>query len=176
MYQPNFNNLFEFGINSFLEEYEYQSGTTSPDVPQALSVNKLLYKAIYEYNNLDYNYQYVSGFKSQLNVQYVTSTSDDLPEFLIGWNDFNYYKRVGQRGNWATRVRLGLSSNDETPFAPFSVDNNLNIRGVGNTIDRGTGAVVLIRNIDILYMKKVGLHCKVMRLLMQEVGEIQVEI
>ena len=31
----------------------------------------------------------------------------------------------------------------ETPFAPFSVDNNLNIRGVGNTIDRGTAAVVL---------------------------------
>lgn len=143
LYQPNFNNRFEFGVNSFLEEYEYQSGATNPDVPQALSVNKLLYKAIYEYNNLDYNYQYVSGFKSQLNVQYVTSTSDDLPEFLIGWNDFNYYKRVGQRGNWATRVRLGLSSNDETPFAPFSVDNNLNIRGVGNTIDRGTGAVVL---------------------------------
>ena len=25
----------------------------------------------------------------------------------------------------------------------FSVDNNLNIRGVGNTIDRGTGAIVL---------------------------------
>ena len=37
---------------------------------------------------------------------------------------------------------MGLSSNDNTPFAPFSVDNNVNIRGVGNTIDRGTGVVV----------------------------------
>jgi hypothetical protein len=35
-----------------------------------------------------------------------------------------------------------LSSNDKTPFAPFSLDNNLNIRGVGNIIDRGTGVVV----------------------------------
>ena len=51
--------------------------------------------------------------------------------------------RVGKRGNWASRLRLGLASNIDTPFAPFAVDNNLNIRGVGNTIDRGTGAIVL---------------------------------
>jgi hypothetical protein len=38
---------------------------------------------------------------------------------------------------------LGLASNDKTPFAPFSVDNNVNIRGVGNIIDRGTGSIVL---------------------------------
>ncbi|WP_397364650.1 POTRA domain-containing protein [Olleya sp. R77988] len=143
LYQPNFNNRFEAGINYFLEEYQYVAGATSVNIPQELSVKKLLYKGIYQYNNLDYNYQYISGFKSTLTLQYVTSTSDDLPEFLIGWNDFNFYKRIGQKGNWASRLRLGLASNDETPFAPFSVDNNVNIRGVGNTIDRGTGAIVL---------------------------------
>ena len=77
------------------------------------------------------------------NFQYVTSNVEMLPEFVIGWNDFFYFDRVGERGNWASRLRIGLSSNDDTPFAPFSVDNNLNIRGVGNTIDRGTGAIVL---------------------------------
>lgn len=143
LYQPNFKNRFELGINSFLEEYAYVSGATNPNVPQELSIEKLLYKGIYEFNNLDYNYQYVSGFKSMLNLQYVTSTSNDLPGFLIGWNDFNYYKRIGNKGNWANRIRVGFSSNDDTPFAPFSVDNNLNLRGVGNTIDRGTGAVVI---------------------------------
>jgi mannose-6-phosphate isomerase-like protein (cupin superfamily) len=66
-----------------------------------------------------------------------------LPDFFIGWNDFFYFKRIGKNGNWANRLRLGLSTNDETPFAPFSVDNNLNIRGVGNTIDRGTGVIVV---------------------------------
>ena len=143
LYQPNFKNRFEVGINYFLEEYQYLSGATNPLVPQELSVKKLLYKGIYEYNNLDYYYQYVSGFKSMLNFQYVTSTSVDLPEFVIGWNDFHYYKRVGDKGNWANRLRIGFSSNDDTPFAPFSVDNNLNLRGVGNTIDRGTGAIVI---------------------------------
>jgi mannose-6-phosphate isomerase-like protein (cupin superfamily) len=73
----------------------------------------------------------------------VTTRDKSLPGFLIGWNDLLYYKRIGQKGNWANRLRLGLASNDETPFAPFSVDNNLNIRGVGNIIDRGTAAIVL---------------------------------
>lgn len=144
LYQLNFTNRFEFGLNFFTEDYQYKSGATSPNVPQELVVDKMLYKLIYEYNNLNYNYQYVEGFRSILNFQYVHSRDDEtLPDFLIGWNDFQYFQRFGKRGNWASRLRLGLATNNDTPFAPFAVDNNLNIRGVGNLIDRGTAAIVL---------------------------------
>ncbi|WP_235904628.1 FtsQ-type POTRA domain-containing protein [Patiriisocius marinus] len=143
LYQFNFTNRVEAGINYFTENYEYKSGATSADVPQNLEVKKLLYKLIYEYNNVSSFYHYVAGFKSILNFQYVTSRDDTLPEFLIGFNDFVYYKRVGKKGNWASRLRLGIATNNDSPFAPFAVDNNLNIRGVGNTIDRGTAAIVL---------------------------------
>ncbi|MGV6830455.1 MAG: POTRA domain-containing protein [bacterium] len=144
LYQFNFNNRLELGINFFKEDYEYKSGAVSPDVPLDLEVDKLLYKVIYEYNNLNYDYQYVEGFRSIFNFQYVHSTDDEmLPDFLIGWNDFQYFKRIGKKGNWANRLRLGVATNDDTPFAPFAVDNNLNIRGVGNLIDRGTAAIVL---------------------------------
>jgi len=142
IYQANFKNRFELGINYFTEDYQYISGATSTDVPLSLNVKKLLYKFIYGYDNLDYYYQYVSGFKSVFNFQYVTSRNVVLPEFLIGWNDFFYFKRIGKKGNWANRMRLGISSNSDSPFAPFSVDNNLNVRGVGNTIDRGTGVII----------------------------------
>ena len=131
----------EIGLNYFIEDYRFK-GDNVNNRPE-LNVHKWLLKGIYEYNKLDYYYQYISGFRSQLNFQYVTSTNDQLPDFFIGWNDFFIFKRVGKKGNWANRVRLGLASNNETPFAPFSVDNNINIRGVGNTIDRGTGVVVL---------------------------------
>ena len=30
-----------------------------------------------------------------------------------------------------------------SPFAPFALDNNINLRGVGNIIDRGTGSFVI---------------------------------
>ena len=144
LFQINFTNRVEVGVNYFTEDYQYISGATNPNVPQELRVDKLLYKLIYEYNNLNYHYHYIDGFRSIFNFQYVVSTnSRQLPDFLIGWNDFQFFKRVGKKGNWASRLRLGLSTNNDTPFAPFAVDNNLNIRGVGNLIDRGTGAIVL---------------------------------
>jgi len=143
LYEPNFKNRFELGFSLFTEDYEYLFGATSPEVPQALTVDKHLIKLIYNFDNVQYYYQYLSGFRSTLNFQYVGSADIALPEFLIGFNDFVYFHRVGERGNWANRLRLGLASNVDSPFAPFTVDNNLNIRGVGNIIDRGTGAIVL---------------------------------
>jgi len=144
LYEFNFKHRVEFGANLFTEDYSYIKGATSSSVPQQLKVDKHAVKFIYEYNNLDYDYQYVSGFRNVFNGQSVGVIGNtDLPEFLIGWNDIMYFKRIGAKGNWANRIRFGLSSNIESPFSPFAVDNNLNIRGVGNTIDRGTGAVVL---------------------------------
>ena len=143
LYEFDFRNRMELGVSLFTEDYSYLSGATNPQVPLALNVDKHLFKLIYEYNGLEYFYQYLEGFRSALNFQYVGSSDATLPEFLIGFNDFTYFHRVGERGNWASRLRLGLASNVDTPFAPFTVDNNLNIRGVGNTIDRGTGAIVL---------------------------------
>ncbi len=142
LYEFDFKNRIELGFSLFTEDYAYLSGATNPDVPQVLNVDKHLVKLIYDYNNLEYFYQYLEGFRSVLNFQYVGSSDVSLPEFLIGFNDFSYYYRLGKKGNWANRLRLGLASNIDTPFAPFTVDNNLNIRGVGNIIDRGTGAIV----------------------------------
>lgn len=142
LYEFDFKNRMELGFSLFTEDYNYLSGATQPNVPLALNVDKHLFKLIYDFDNVAYFYHYLDGFRSNLNFQYVGSSDASLPEFLIGFNDFIYYKRIGNRGNWANRLRLGLASNVDSPFAPFTVDNNLNIRGVGNTIDRGTGAIV----------------------------------
>lgn len=141
LHRFDFHNRLEFGGNYFVEDYRIKDENIN-NRPE-LNVKKWLAKGVYEYNNLDYFYHFVSGYRSVFNFQYVTSTNDVLPDFFIGWNDFFYFKRIGNKGNWASRLRMGLSTNDDTPFAPFSVDNNLNIRGVGNTIDRGTGVIVL---------------------------------
>ncbi|MDT0538273.1 MULTISPECIES: POTRA domain-containing protein [Croceitalea] len=143
LYEPNYRNRFELGLSFFTEDYSYLSGVTDPNVPQNLNVDKYLYKFIYDFNGLEYYYHYLSGFRSTLNLQLVRSKDQTLPDFTIGFNDFLFFLRVGKKGNWANRLRLGISSNLDTPFAPFAVDNNLNIRGVGNLIDRGTAAIVL---------------------------------
>nr|WP_218599865.1 outer membrane protein assembly factor [Polaribacter sp. NJDZ03] len=149
LYQINLKNQFNFGVNFFNEKYQYLSGVTDASIPQNLDLDKTLFKLVYTYNDLDYYYQYVSGFKSVLYTQFVTSSTAFQNDFLIAWNDFFYYKRIKEKGNWANRLRFGLASNENTPFAPFALDNNINLRGVGILVDRGTG--VLLWNTEYRY-------------------------
>jgi outer membrane protein assembly factor BamA len=142
VHQINFKNQIQFGFNFFKEHYQYLSGITSSAIPQTLNLNKTLFKLVYTFNDLDYFYQYLQGFKSVLHAQYVLTENDYQNDFYIFWNDFFYYKRLGEKGNWANRLRFGLSSNENTPFAPFALDNNINLRGVGILVDRGTGSIV----------------------------------
>lgn len=100
--------------------------------------------------DLDIEYQYVTGVQNEFVGQYIQLLTGDAPgeaflrSFLSLRNDVTYYKRFGEKGNWANRLRLATTiGNEASPFAPFTLDNQLNIRGVGNTVDRGTAAIVL---------------------------------
>ncbi|ANW97509.1 hypothetical protein AXE80_11565 [Wenyingzhuangia fucanilytica] len=137
------------GLNFFKEKYQYDSGFQSSEIPTRLNENKFLIKTSFDYNKLVYYYQYVNGFRSLLNAQYVMPVDKNQMSFYILWNDFFYYKQIKKNGNFATRLRLGIASNHNNPFAPFVLDNNLNIRGVGNIIDRGTAVAVL--NVEYRY-------------------------
>jgi hypothetical protein len=142
VYRLDYRKSVKFGANVFSEDYQYISGATAANVPQKLEVDKVLLKSNYNFDNLLYDFYLVKGIQNNFFGQYVFSSKEFQNDFIIAWNDFSYFKRVGKTGNWATRLRLGLSSNDESPFSPFVIDNNLNVRGVGNIIDRGTGTVV----------------------------------
>lgn len=141
LHQINLKNQINFGVNLFKEKYQYLTGFFDPS-KESLDLNKALLKFVYTYDSLDYFYQYVNGFKSQLYVQYVVTENDFQNDFFIAWNDFFYYKRLGANGNWANRLRVGLATNEDSPFAPFALDNNVNLRGVGILVDRGTGSIV----------------------------------
>ncbi len=150
LYEYDFKNKIALGARLSKEEYELDETdvilNTTEEVPDFLSTDRFTYFGEYEHVDLNIEYQYVSGFRSLLNVQFVTGNDKEefLNDFFIARNDFEYFKRVGQKGNWANRLRLAYASNnDSSPFAPFAVDNELNIRGAGNTIDRGTAAIVI---------------------------------
>ncbi|NQY05562.1 MAG: outer membrane protein assembly factor [Flavobacteriaceae bacterium] len=143
LFQPNFNNRFELGVSYVDEAYDFVDGDLLNVIPKTVEGDKLQYRLEYEFNNVNLEYQNLSGIKSNLNFRIVGESNELLNSFLIARNDFTYYKRIGERGNWASRFRLAIATNGDTPFAPFAVDNNLNIRGVGNTIDRGTAATIL---------------------------------
>ncbi|OZV69312.1 POTRA domain-containing protein [Winogradskyella aurantia] len=145
-YELNFHNRFQLGLNLANEDYSFLNGELPQEIPENLGVERISVVGEYEYNNITNEYQYVDGLRSVFSYGFTINSKGDndlLRNFFIGRNDFEYFKRIGSRGNWANRLRLGYATNDITPFAPFALDNQLNIRGVGNVVDRGTASVVL---------------------------------
>jgi len=145
LYELNVRNNIELGGSHFKEHYNYLGGSdsiTESQIPLAVEKNKTMLKFVYKYANVRYNYYLLSGLKNQFYFQTIVTEGDFQNKFLIAWNDLMWYQQVGAKGNFATRLRVGLATNEDSPFAPFVVDNNVNIRGVGYAIDRGSGSIV----------------------------------
>ncbi len=137
----NFRESIELGVSGFQENYTKQQETQELQAIDELHRSGGLVKLIFRANHINYSSFYSHGFSTQLNTEIIKRTADPTPFFVV-FNDFKYFHRVGMKGNFATRLKLGLSTNEDTPFAPFVLDSYLNIRGVGNRVDRGTGSVV----------------------------------
>lgn len=141
IYHFTFFDQLSLGGGVFRERYEALSEPVD-DSPTATVMDKLLYKLIWTSNHTNTSFYSIKGFSNRFVTEMVYSLHD-YPAFLIAFNDLKYYRQFGSYGNWASRMRMGLSTNQESPFAPFVLDSYLNIRGVGNKVDRGTGSVVL---------------------------------
>lgn len=150
LFNFDFNNEAELGVIFVRENYLFDGDDPLLGRPEELNANKIFYRANYRFVDIDIDYQYFDGFQSEFVGQYVAFQNGDalgeefLDDFLSLRNDFIYYKKSGTKGNWASRLRLAAAiGNEDSPFAPFTLDNQLNIRGVGNVVDRGTAAIVL---------------------------------
>lgn len=144
IYELDFGHEFEIGGSYFIERYRkaIDQPLETPPGPDDFKQPKLLFKLRHVINRINYFYFYEWGFDNQANLETVYNI-DDQNFFLLFLNDTRYFKRIGSKGNLAMRFRVGLSTNRETPFAPFVVSSHVNIRGVGNRINRGTGSLVL---------------------------------
>ncbi|MFK7979801.1 MAG: BamA/TamA family outer membrane protein [Saprospiraceae bacterium] len=133
----------ELGGTFFIEKYtksELQFLDTPPG-PATFRQPKYLSKLVYNEDFLNYHLFYLKGYSWRLAMQNVYNTVDK------NWfNTLQFqgraFRRFGNKGNLAMRLRLAISTNNETPFAPFVVDSHVNLRGVGNRIDRGTAQAV----------------------------------
>jgi len=94
----------------------------------------------YEHN---FNNRFEFGVKV-FDVSYFFGTDDELQTEYIFSNTTQYFKRVGKKGNWANQLQLQFSNPVEnSDFVPIVIDNQLNTRGAGNTVDRGTAAFAI---------------------------------
>ncbi len=135
-----------FGLTLFREGYTQRADQilTKPPGPEQFTIDKLLSKIQWNQNELNYHFFYLTGYAFNLTYQNVYSFNQPTP-----FNSFEcrlkvfYMPDKKSKINLAGRFVFGMSTNDNSPFAPFVADSHVNLRGVGNRIDRGTGQLVL---------------------------------
>lgn len=134
----------EVGNTAFLEVYDKVENQVEENLPgpDRLVQQKLLSKLVFTRDYRDYDYFYRQGGRWHLIYQNVITHNED---FLFNSLQFSgqYYYRLSQKINIATRVKIGISTNIESPFAPFVADSHINIRGIGNRISRGTAEAII---------------------------------
>lgn len=143
-------NRIELGGTYFIESYEKTSNQIleNPPGPENFSIHKYLTKLQIKSTYLEYDFFYLSGFETILNYQHVLNFDDKSGFNSLQWQG-RMFLRPSDRLNLAFRLKLAVSTNEDTPFAPFVADSHVNIRGIGNRIDRGTAQAVL--NIEARY-------------------------
>ena len=142
LYHKSFTSKIEVALNVFYEEFNKAKQTELSPGPNSVEYTKALGRVSWQLNRMNYFYYYVSGVQNNLTFQTVRTFNQHIP-FIMVVNELKYAKHIKKRTNLASRLRIGMSTNNNSPFAPFALDSYLNIRGVGNRVDRGTGAMVL---------------------------------
>lgn len=140
----NLKENLEFGATYFVETYRKSEFQTleNPPGPEGLTTPKLLFKSKIASDHLDYHYHYLEGYSWTVLLQNIYNTEDKDWFHTLQFQG-RYFHRFRKKGNLALRLRLAISTNNGTPFAPFVVDSHVNLRGAGNRIDRGTAQVIL---------------------------------
>jgi len=141
-YEMNFHNRFEFGVRSLQEEYSFLSDDTNNQTGtnvQEPTISRTAFRGSYEYVNLDFIYQNVSGFRNFFEINVFSKSNELLQTNYTLNNTSQYFTRIGSRGNFASQLQLQVSNAfNNSVFAPLIIDNQLNTRGAGNIVDRGT--------------------------------------
>lgn len=120
------------------ERYLLEEGENIGTIPEVFSTTKGVGKLGYTYDYIQPHYYLLSGWRSQTYATHVWGKSiTDNTTFFTVENETSYFKRINTQGNLAFRLQLGIARNINSPFPPFAIDNNRNVRGVGNLVQRG---------------------------------------
>ena len=122
--------------------YLNETYTRIDQLSEPLRFDKLLIKLQSTYENVTYNSERLKGMKHILQVQTVRTFEDNAHFYQVLYTSM-IFGQIGNQGNPALRLRVGLATNRDSPFVPFVLDSYLNVRGSGNRVARGTGEMTL---------------------------------
>lgn len=137
-----FSDKITYNLTYFTEKYEREPGGDQFDGPAFLFQEKILVSLGYIHDKVLYDFFYRTGIQHQLLLQSVSTIGDDIQFLSVSYEGRAYWK-LTPTTNLASQLRISLGTNNNTPFAPYVLDSNFNLRGVGNRVDRATAQVVI---------------------------------
>ena len=137
------NDKIKFGMGGqyMIEKYEQlDQGFFIPET--TVHFQKYQLRSNLEYTTTQNTYEYIEGTKALLYVESIFTKDYPEASFTKFIAQINQYAKLGERGNFAGKLSLGIATNNMSPFSPFVLDGILNVRGIGNRIERGTAEFI----------------------------------
>ncbi len=133
----------ELGGQLMYEKY-VQKDTVQLDLPSMrFEFYKYQIKSAFNFNSVNFLYERLNGIKYKFYTELIETHNYPMASFLKLTSNISYYKTVNKRSNFAFHHQFGIATNNNSPFSPFVIDGFLNIRGVGNRIERGTAENII---------------------------------
>jgi hypothetical protein len=135
----------QFGINWRKETYVFHDEVLPTDIQltEGEVHNRIL--GIFKYidrSRLNQFEQYQFGYSYEMSMERALVNVDNR-NFGRLTLEGKYFIRIGNGGNFASRAKVAITENNDTPFAPLYFDNFWNLRGVGYVAQRGTAELTL---------------------------------
>ena len=126
-----------------MHETYLQKDTLTLDFPMMkFSFLKFQIRSALTYNWINHHFERLEGLYFQLYSELIETKNYPMASFLKFNSTLKYFKKINKKGNLALQYTFGVATNNNSPFSPFVIDGFLNIRGVGNRIERGTAQSV----------------------------------
>lgn len=124
-------------------EEDFSFGGMDFGVNQNIGLHKAQARIGLNYNQIHYHLERREGIFNEVETERISTFNIEGSDFFKVSNTTKYFKRIKYRGNISARLKLGLATNNFSPFSPFVIDDFINVRGVGNRVARGTAEGIL---------------------------------
>lgn len=138
------NSRINVNIGGMLMYEQYDQRDDAIELPKK-SFNFLKYqiRTSLIYNYINQHYEFFDGLNFKLYAETIQTRDYPMASFFKLTSQIKYFKRLHQRGNFGVNYKIGIATNNKSPFSPFVLDGFLNIRGIGNRVSRGTAENIL---------------------------------
>ncbi len=136
LYHLNLKNSLRFSYSLFQEKYE-RITDSQPDKPLFAKEIKNAISLQYKWENVNYFYHLHNGWRFFANSTMVKSNGNTIGDYMQTNFKLSYFKRIRENGNLAMSLTMGWANNPNSPFTSFVMDNQTNLRGVGDRVARG---------------------------------------